>query len=305
MLYCAVILDEVSSRLSANVATEQQHFEKGESMKLTNEKLARIPTAPRAKGDRAYTRPVTFLVAKDPAVMAIARMVVAGVDKRHDLHPCYDVYVKSYGKEKAHELIETAVAIPGACDIIQTDMCFGGIGLFGGLSKNSSRFTFHEWSGAEAGRLSVSMTRQEARDIVFGKKKTIVFTPRRFRIRLCVDPFTRREEKSPQEYLKRSNRSIANERVYTKDGGAWSFPDVDYEAMEKGKQRCPDKFRVIIGGKPYHLAVSAVYHAFLPAHDERIHVVLEVPPEMKTDIRKALASNHGWKLRSRHALLVL
>lgn len=304
MLYCVAILGEVSSRLSANFAAEQQYIEKGESMILTEEELARIPTAPRAKGNRAYTKPVTFLVAKDPAVAAIARMVVAGVDKKHDLHPHYEALVKGYGKEKAHELIEGAVAIPGACDVIQTDMCYGGIGLFGGLSKNSSRFTFYEWSGAEAGQLSVSMTRQEARDIVSGKKKTVVFKPQRYRIRLCVDPFTHREEEGFREYLKRSKRSIANERVYTKDGGAWSLPGEDYEAADKGESRYSNKFRVVIDGKSYQFAVSDVNHPSLPAHDKRIHIVLEVPSEMRSKIRKALASNHGWRLRSRHALLV-
>lgn len=273
-------------------------------MILTDEERARIPTAPRAKGNRAYTKPVTFLVAKDPAVTAIARMVVAGVDKKHDLHPHHDALVKAYGKEKAHELIEGEVDIPGACDVIQTDMCYGGIGLFGGLSKNSSRFTFYEWSGAEAGQLSVSMTKQEARDIVSGKKKTIVFTPQRYRIRLCVDPFMRREHEGLEGYLKRSKRSVANERVYTKDGGAWSLPGEDYEAAEKDERKYPNKFRVIIGGKPYQLAVSNVDHPSLPAHDKRIHIVLEVSPEMRAEVRKALASNHGWKLRSRHALLV-
>lgn len=270
---------------------------------LTDEELACIPTAPRAKGNRVYTKPVTFLVAKDPAVMAIARMVVAGVDKKHDLHPHYDAIVKDCGKEKAHELIESAVAIPGACDVIQTDMCYGGIGLFGGLSKNSSRFTFYEWSGAEAGQLFVSMTKQEARDIVSGKKKTVVFKPQRYRIRLCIDPFTRREE-SLREYMKRSKRSIANERVYTKDGGTWSLPREYYEVAEEGEQKRPDRFRVIIGGNPYNFVISYVRCPLLPAHDERTHIVLEVPPEMRGEVRKALASNHGWKLRSRHALLV-
>lgn len=295
---------EVSSRLSANVGVKQQHIEKGESMILTDEELARIPTAPRAKGNRAYTKPVTFLVAKDPAVIAIAKMVVAGVDKKHDLHPHYHALVNGYGEEKAHELIESAVAIPGACDVIQTDMCYGGIGLFGGLSKNSSRFTFYEWSGAEAGQLSVSMTRQEARDIVAGKKKKVVFKPQRYRIRLCVDPFTRQEDEGLQEYLKRSKRSIANERVYTKDGGAWSLPGEDYEAVEKGERKYQDRFRVVIGSKLYQLAVNDVNHPSLPEHDKRIHIVLEVPPEMRAEVRKALASNHGWRLRSRHALLV-
>ena len=286
-----------------NVAAKL-YFEKGERMILTDEELARIPIAPRAKGNRAYTKPITFLVTKDPAVMAIAKMVVSGVDKKHDLHPHYDALVKAYGKEKAHELIEGAVAIPGACAVIQTDICYGGIGLFGGLTKNSSRFTFYEWSGAEAGQLSVSMTRQEARDIVSGKKKKVVFKPERYRVRLCVDPFTRREQENLQEYLKRSKRSVANERVYTKDGGAWSLPGEDYEAAEKGGQRYSGKFRVVIGGKSYHLAVSDVNHPSLPVHDKRIHIVLEVPPEMRAEIRKSLSSNHGWRLRSRRALLV-
>jgi hypothetical protein len=170
-------------------------------------------------------------VRKDPAVIAVAKMVVAGLDRRHALHPHYKALVRQHGKERAHKLIEDAVAAPGACDVIQTDMCYGGIGLFGGLSNNSSRFTFCEWSEAEVGQLSVSMTRQEARDIVSGKKKKVVFKPKRYRIRLCVDPFMHREE----EYLKRSRRSIANERVYTKNIGAWSLPGEDYEAVEGGR----------------------------------------------------------------------
>ena len=82
------------------------------------------------------------------------------------------------------------------------------------------------------------------------------------------------------------------------------MPGEDYEAAEKGGQRYSEKFRVIIGGKSYHLAVNAVNYPSLPAHDKRIHIVLEVPPEMRAEVRKALASHHGWKLRSRHALLV-
>src|SRR5438132_342339 len=88
-------------------------------MILTDKELARIPIAPRAERNRAYTKPVTFLVAKDPAVTAIAKMVVAGVDKKHNLHPHYDAIVKDYGKEKAHELIEGVVANAGACDVIR------------------------------------------------------------------------------------------------------------------------------------------------------------------------------------------
>lgn len=46
-----------------------------------------------------------FLAVKDPAVWAIARMVVAGIDRKYSIHPRYKSYVKAYGKEKTQELI--------------------------------------------------------------------------------------------------------------------------------------------------------------------------------------------------------
>jgi len=139
-------------------------------MFLSDKQLARIPIAPRAKAMRPLTKPVVFLVAKDPAVMAIARMVIAGLDKKYHIHPDYRALLKIYGKEKTRELIEGAVAIPGTCDIIQTNMCYGGIGLFGGLAKNSSRFTFYEWTDGSFGLLSVSMTRPRSSRYRFRQK---------------------------------------------------------------------------------------------------------------------------------------
>ena len=77
-------------------------------MFLSDKQLARIPIAPRAKAMRPLTKPVVFLVAKDPAVMAIARMVIAGLDKKYHIHPDYRALLKIYGKEKTRELIEGA-----------------------------------------------------------------------------------------------------------------------------------------------------------------------------------------------------
>ncbi len=148
-------------------------------MTLSEKELARIPIAPRAKRRHRPLRPVKFRVAKDPAVIAIARIVVAGLDKKHSIHPNYRDLVEGYGREEAHKIIEETVDAPGACDNIQTDMSHGGIGLFGGLTEDRSRFVFYEWTNPSdrEGQLSVSMTGQEARDIVSGKKKIVRFKP--------------------------------------------------------------------------------------------------------------------------------
>lgn len=314
MLFYSAVSGNGARLALREASRETSPLRKEFCMDLTDEELAGIPTAPRAKGNRVWTKPVVFRVAKDPAVVAIAKMVVAGVDKKHDLHPDYCALLEQYGRGKAHELIERAVVVRGSCDGIQTDMGYGGIGLFGGLSKNGSRFTFYEWSGDNSrGQLSVSMTKKEARDIVSGKKRTIVFRPERFCVRLCINPFKR---EYPEKYLVdgscsliRSRRSLLNERVYTKDESAYSLPRRDYDPEENrsayiGWPRYPDKFRVLIGGKLYDLAVSDVNDSLIPAHDKRIHIVLKVPPEMRAEVRKALSSDGGWKLRSRHRLLL-
>ena len=102
---------------------------------LTEKQLAGITISPRAKLKKLEKRH-DFRVSKDPAVKAIARMI----------------------------------KIRGACDVMQTDMNYGGLGLFGSLSEDGSKFIFYEWVSQDKGQLFTSMTLQEARDIVSGKK---------------------------------------------------------------------------------------------------------------------------------------
>lgn len=127
-----------------------------------------------------------FRIATDPDVQKLAHMVVAGIDRKYELHPCYEAFVESYGKENAEHLIRHAVEMPGACDVIQTHEIFEnrmgieGFALFGGLSKDEKGFIFYEWGWVDRGprpRMWISMTHQEARAIVSGKKKTIKFQP--------------------------------------------------------------------------------------------------------------------------------
>lgn len=125
-----------------------------------------------------------FLVARDPDVQEIAHMVVAGVDRKYEIHPCYEAYIEAYGKDRAAELIRGAVEIPGACDVIQDHEVFqkklglDSHGLFGGLSEDEKEFIFYEWSTPyPRPRMWVSMTAQDARDIVSGKKRFIQFQP--------------------------------------------------------------------------------------------------------------------------------
>lgn len=127
---------------------------------------------PRAR--RNFKASARFVAAKDPAVMAVARMIVAGIDREYHLHPQYENYVRSMGEKKAQEHVCEVVTFPGACDIIQTDMTFGGIGLFGGLTENGQEFIFYEWT-TPCPRLRIHMTHQEARDIVSGKQKIVTF----------------------------------------------------------------------------------------------------------------------------------
>lgn len=128
------------------------------------------------KGNSVY-----FKVSDDPAVLEIARIVVAGVYGPLTLHPRYEAWVGTWGKKRAEELIRNAVLIPGASDVIQTDMTLGGIGLFGGLSeegfrRGKSRFIFYEWLSPEDGQLVTTITARQARDIVEGKRKRIKFS---------------------------------------------------------------------------------------------------------------------------------
>lgn len=117
-------------------------------------------------------------IENDAAVQLIARMVVAGVDRKHSLHPHYEVYVRSYGEMEAKKLIEDKVEIEGACDLLQTEINIEGLpGLFGGLSIDGDKFTLYEWMPSEEKQMSVSMTIQEARAIVQGEKIDILFTP--------------------------------------------------------------------------------------------------------------------------------
>ena len=130
---------------------------------------------PRAKynGKNVATR---FLVSKDPAIMAIARMVVAGIDHKYSIHPHYRDFIKDYGRERAQTLIRECVEIPGACDVIQTDILYGGLGLFGGLAENEKEFIFYDWS-CPSPKFRVHMTPEQARDIVYGKQKFVKFIP--------------------------------------------------------------------------------------------------------------------------------
>lgn len=123
---------------------------------------------PRARHTGEVSR--NFLVATDPAIIAVARMVVAGADKKHSLHPKYYAMVETYGEKSTHELIESAVK-PGGVDIIQTSMDFGGCGFFGALSLDGRKFIFYEWTTPRP-RFRVCMTRKQARDIVSGKQKS-------------------------------------------------------------------------------------------------------------------------------------
>lgn len=130
-----------------------------------------------ARGAGVLSTGVSFNVSEDPAVQEIAKRVVAGVDRRFDLHPDYKQYVKDYGVEKAQQLIVGQVSSPGAVDLIQTDMDVGGLGLFGGLSEDGSKFVFHEWLSGTDGQMFTTMTGDEARAIVNGEQKVIKFYP--------------------------------------------------------------------------------------------------------------------------------
>ena len=127
-----------------------------------------------------------FSVKKDPDVREVAHMVAAGIDRNYTLHPCYEAYVEVWGKERAEEIIRGAVEILGACDLIQTHEVFAGLmgiqgfALFGGLSEDGKEFIFYEWGWDGRGprpRMWVSITPQDARDIVSGRKKRVLFHP--------------------------------------------------------------------------------------------------------------------------------
>lgn len=115
--------------------------------------------------------------ATDPALQYVARCIVAGIDGQFELHPAYESMVEQYGKSKAEHIIGQAVQIPAGIDVIQTEMDYGGVGLFGGLSKDGSRFDFFEWlDSGFAGQMHASITGQDARDIVAGNPLSVVFT---------------------------------------------------------------------------------------------------------------------------------
>ncbi|MBI2596060.1 hypothetical protein HYW46_04995 [Candidatus Daviesbacteria bacterium] len=123
---------------------------------------------------------ISFRVSKDPAVLEVAKMVTAGIYGPPSLHPRYEAWLARYGQRKTEELIHDAVTIAGACDIIQTDMELGGVGLFGGLSEkglagDKSEFVFYEWLSPEDGQLTTIVTSGEARDIVNRRKRVIEF----------------------------------------------------------------------------------------------------------------------------------
>lgn len=256
---------------------------------------------------RPIKKPVTVQVAKDPAVIAVARKVVAGVDKKYHLDSSYRSMVKQCGMEKARELIEGAVSRPGACDVIQTDMGYGGIGLFGGLSKNQKHFKFYEWLGDEYGQLSVSMTAQDARDIVSGRKKKITFRPEPCPARICVDLSKQHKEyASFNAYLKGKERPRESKAFFTKDVNVWSLPRNDEEDLMRKWPRYPDKFQVVIGGKRYHLKVSAVNRTshMLPEQGGKVHIVLSVAPKMRSELREVLSGDRRWKRQDRRKLLM-
>lgn len=120
---------------------------------------------------------IPIMVASDPALQEVARMVVAGVDRTHELHPRWEEFVEAYGgEERARRHIEDVTQIPGATDVIQTEMDCGGIGLFGGLSQDGDAFVFHEWVGPDDGQMMTRITIQDAREIVGGRKQTVVFS---------------------------------------------------------------------------------------------------------------------------------
>ena len=111
-------------------------------------------------------------VSKDPAVFDIALRIVAGIDENYNLHPKFAEIIAEYGPDKACSLISAATQKLGSCDIIQNS------NLFGGLTDDGSAFEFFEWStpSSEAGQQHLRLTADEARAIVYKKKRTVVFT---------------------------------------------------------------------------------------------------------------------------------
>lgn len=259
-------------------------------MNLSEEELAQIPIAPRATREVPYKKPVTFKISDDAAVMAIARMVVAGVDKQYQLFPYYREYVESYGVSKAEELIAQAVSIPGACDIIQVDPAYAGIGLFGGLAEDSKKFVFHEWSGGTLGQLDISLTPQEARDIVSGKKEYITFFPTRYSFYFCIDS----DELRNMMYLKHVKHITTP--VFTKEGSGFSLPEQDYATGQYQQS-----FTIFIAHEKFRFTVSGVH--FPPNYPERrICITLKVPEDPKVAIALLLPRDPRWMIKSRTEL---
>lgn len=131
---------------------------------------------PRAKWWPRKASKKAFLVQDDPAAMEVAKMVVAGVDKKHSLHPMYSEWCEEYGEINAKSLIEEIVDWNhrGACDCVQTKMDLGGSGLFGGRSEDGKRFIFYEWI-SPPDQLFLSLTVKRAREMVSGQRGAVVF----------------------------------------------------------------------------------------------------------------------------------
>ncbi len=117
-----------------------------------------------------------FDISNDQAVQQVALMVVAGVDKRYSLHPRYRTYLGPENDEKkARRLIEEEVSLE---DNMQTEKELqGGPGLYGGLTKKGDNFIFYESMSPQEGQMKVFMPANEARAIVKGIQKKIVFYP--------------------------------------------------------------------------------------------------------------------------------
>lgn len=142
-----------------------------------------------------------FRVSLDPALLYIAKMIVAGADKKHSLHPEYRVFLKNYGEQEAKEYIEGCVT-PGGGSVLQTSMGLGGCGLFGAKISEGTRFVFYEWTSPSP-RFRVCLTTQDARDILSGRKKTVRFI-------FCTKKYFARRKRTEKRYyakFRKKNKS--------------------------------------------------------------------------------------------------
>ncbi|MCC6563554.1 hypothetical protein IT087_01545 [Candidatus Uhrbacteria bacterium] len=133
----------------------------------------------RAKGQsprkRYLSRSLRYLVALDPAILEVARKVAAGVDRKYEEYPDYEVMVEIYGAEAAQRIVRYGADTIGQCDdLIQNQDQATCVDLYGGLSEDLETFIFYEWVNRPP-QLYFSLTPQEARDIVAGKKKYVQF----------------------------------------------------------------------------------------------------------------------------------